>query len=204
MRKFLLGAGVLSVVFAISIIWILDSDFGDGDTSTELYTNSTEVVDNSTQSLMDKNKEEVKTEVDTEEESSEEFDNTLVSSDINIINSDLSNTDKEVTTKSSSNTSDSSITIDKVEDIIKNLMSIQRQDEMTEYLSTINKTSDFVFMPVVNKDTRVAIEHIGMSIDNPSEYLAIVTLRQDNGISKFSVIVKFEGVSLKSFIMSRF
>lgn len=98
----------------------------------------------------------------------------------------------------------SDLSIDFVKEIITTLMSSTSQSDIDSYLESIETDSQFSFNTIVNKETSVYIENIGVSSSSPDKYLAIVTLKQDEGISKFSVFVGFEDSKLKSFDFKRF
>lgn len=198
MKKFIFGIVIFFALISIGIIFILDHGVKDDI----LYDSNTEdsFIDSSFEGIGSSDTK-YSTEESTTEFNSDDRNNQYTDKNEE---SDKKEDKPSYTDNTTNITAGSSVSLDKVEDIISNLLSIQSVDEMDRYLSSVDKTSDFVFMPVVNKDTRVTIEYVGRDTINQSEFLAIVTLRQDNGISKFSVTVKFEGTSLKSFIISRF
>ena len=96
------------------------------------------------------------------------------------------------------------VTLSFVEDLINTLMSSTSQQDIDSYLHSIATEEQFTFNPIVNQKTQVSIENIGVNNDNPNEYLGIVTLRQDGGISKFSVLVVFKDTKLSSFSITKF
>lgn len=96
------------------------------------------------------------------------------------------------------------VTISFVKGIINTLMSSTSQEDIDSYLQSIATEEQFTFNPIVNQKTQVSIENIGVNNDNPNEYLGIVTLRQEGGISKFSVLITFKDTKLSSFTITKF
>lgn len=91
-----------------------------------------------------------------------------------------------------------------VKDVICNLLRCTSQSEVNDYLLHIETSSNFTYKPVVNKETKVSIESIGVNTENSNEYLSIVTLRQQGGISKFAVVVSFDYNRLSSIEITKF
>lgn len=182
-RVVLIVLGILLAIMEGVCIYI-DNKYDDKTNDKDVY-NSTEV----TSSFSDNSDS-------TTEYISEDSEGNLGSDDSDVSYRHPYDTDK------TDNKID--VTVDYVSDIISNLMSICDEDTMRTYISTLPHTSDFVMMPLVDKETKVSIEYIGKNSLNGSDYLAIVTLRQENGISKFSVTLRFEGYKICGFGFSKF
>lgn len=115
-------------------------------------------------------------------------------------------TAEPITESSQTTSSDaqSAVSISYVKDLITTLMSSTSQSDIDTYLQGIVTDSQFTFSPIVNQETKVSIENIGINSSNSNEYLGIVTLRQAEGISQFSVLVTFADSKLSSFVVTKF
>lgn len=106
--------------------------------------------------------------------------------------------------QTTSSDAQSAVSISYVKDLITTLMSSTSQSDIDTYLQGIVTDSQFTFSPIVNQETKVSIENIGINSSNSNEYLGIVTLRQAEGISQFSVLVTFADSKLSSFVVTKF
>lgn len=150
------------------------------------------------------NKDDIKSSVKVEDEEEEKDEENQDTKDIEnkpVYESKMDISEEEELEDTSES---SDLSIDFVKEIITTLMSSTSQSDIDSYLESIETDSQFSFNTIVNKETSVYIENIGVSSSSPDKYLAIVTLKQDEGISKFSVFVGFEDSKLKSFDFKRF
>lgn len=93
-----------------------------------------------------------------------------------------------------------------VKGVLENVLKVQTSSEATAYFyeQHIKVVDGFQYKPIVNQDTRVAVEYIGVNSENPNKYKAIVTLRQSQGISKFAFTVWVKDNAIEMIEYERF
>lgn len=189
MKKYLYLIGILSCILLIScgkkedkpkVEVIRDTD------STETYSSEL-ISSNITESTSDKETSKV------EIESSE---TTYISQ--------IETTEEVTTEEEVTSILENDLSIDFVKNLVSVLLGSYNQSDIDSYLSTIALVDGFTFNTVVNKETTVLVENIGVNSTNAQEYLAIVTLKQQGGISKFAVLVEFENTKLSKFSFTKF
>ena len=175
-----------------------DKDIGVTQWQTVESTEVSEISTTEEVSSDGSNNESISTEVESTESETKEVETTEDYSEPTNYNSSITVTETEV------EEAKNDVSTSFVKDLLTVLMTSYDKDTIDNYLSGIATVDGFEFKPIVDKSTSIEIEAIGVNKDNSNEYLAIVTLRQRGGNSKFAVSVYFSNDKLESISYKKF